>query len=77
MDYVLVVNLILSLIIFFFGIKKYKDTGAKAFIYISLGFLMFGISHATGLLGYAAPMKATLIAVRTLGYILVIVGMLV
>jgi len=76
MDYVSLVNLIFSLIIIFLGVKKYNDTGAKAFIYIALGFFMYGVSHFALLMGWGGVREA-LIAVRSLGYILIIIGLLV
>ena len=77
MDYTTVMNLIFCLAILTLGIKKYKETGVKAFIFVGLGFTMFGISHAVTLMGYAPMVKAVLIAVRSAGYIMVIAGLLV
>lgn len=77
MDYITIMNLIFCLVILVLGIKKYKETGVKAFIFVGLGFTMFGVSHAVTLMGYAGTVKAVLIAVRSVGYILVIAGLLV
>jgi hypothetical protein len=77
MDYVTGMNLLFCVIILILGIKKYKETGVKAFIFVGLGFTMFGISHTVTLMGYAGTLKAALVAVRSVGYILVIIGMLV
>ena len=77
MDIITLVNLIFCIIILFLGIKKYKDTGAKAFIFIALGFMMYGISHFSGLMGWSSGIKEALIVVRATGYILVIIGLLV
>lgn len=76
MDYVTLVNLIFSIAILVLGIKKYRDTGVKAFIFIALGFLMYGISHFSLLMNLAVA-KELLIAVRSAGYILVIIGLLI
>jgi hypothetical protein len=76
MDIITLVNLIFSITILFLGIKKYKDTGAKAFIFIALGFMMYGISHFSLLMGWGGA-KEALITVRAAGYILVIIGLLV
>jgi hypothetical protein len=76
MDIVTLVNLIFSIIILFLGIKKYKETGAKAFIFIALGFLMYGISHFSLLMGWGG-FKEILVAIRAAGYVLVIIGLLV
>jgi len=75
MDYVSLVNLIFSLTIVLLGLKKYKETGAKAFIYIALGFFMYGISHFALLMGWGGA-KEILIVVRSAGYILIIIGLL-
>jgi len=76
MDYITLVNLIFSITILFLGIKKYKETGAKAFLFIALGFLMYGISHFSLLIGLGGA-KEVLIAVRNAGYVLVIIGLLI
>jgi len=75
-DIITLVNLIFSITILFLGIKKYKETGAKAFIFIALGFLMYGISHFALLMGWGGA-KEALVAVRSAGYVLVIIGLLV
>jgi len=77
MDIITLVNLIFCIIILFLGIKKYKETGAKAFIFIAFGFLMYGISHFSGLMGWGGVIKEALIVVRAAGYVLVIIGLLV
>jgi hypothetical protein len=76
MDIITLINLIFSVTILFLGMKKYKETGAKAFIFIALGFMMYGISHSALLLGWGSA-KEALVAVRAAGYVLVITGLLV
>jgi hypothetical protein len=76
MDYISFVNLIFSLTIVALSFNKYRDTGAKAFVFIALGFLMYGISHFSLLMEWAG-LKEVLIAIRSVGYILVIIGLLV
>jgi hypothetical protein len=76
MDYVTVINLILSVAILVLGIKRFAQSGVKAFIFIGLGFLMFGISHVAVLMGMANDMKTALSFIRVGGYFLVIIGML-
>lgn len=76
MDYITIINLVFSITIVLLGVKKYKDTGAKAFLYIAAGFLMYGISHFSLLMGWGGA-KEALIAVRSLGYMLIIIGLLV
>jgi hypothetical protein len=77
MDYITIMNLTFCVLILILGVKKYKETGVKAFIFVGLGFTMFGLSHTAILLGYAPMLKTALLAIRSVGYILVIVGLLV
>ncbi len=76
MDYISLVNLIFSITIVILGIKKYSQTNVKAFIFIAAGFFMYAISHFSLLMGWGG-LKTALIAVRSVGYILVIAGLLV
>jgi len=76
MDYYTIINLTLSVAILVLGIKRYSQSGVKAFIFIGLGFLLFGISHAAVLMGWAGEMKTVLSIVRVGGYFMVIIGML-
>lgn len=77
MDYLTIINLTFCVLILILGIKKYNKTGVKVFIFVGLGFTMFGISHAVTLMGYAGMLEAALVAVRSGGYVLVIIGLLV
>jgi hypothetical protein len=45
MDYITLLNLVLSTIIIALGVKRYAQSGVKAFIFIGLGFFMVGISQ--------------------------------
>lgn len=76
MDMVLVANLVFSIVIVVLGIRRYQQTEVKAFLFVALGFLMYGISHLATLAGFG-DFKTLLIAVRSTGYILVIVGLLI
>jgi hypothetical protein len=76
MDYVSMINLILSVTILVLGVKRFMQSGVKAFIFIGLGFLLFGISHVIVLAGWAGNMTTVLSFIRVGGYFLVIVGML-
>ena len=75
MDITTVLNLILSLTILVLGVKRYMQSGVKAFVFIGVGFLMFAISHVCVLMGWAADMKTILSIVRVAGYVSVIVGL--
>ncbi len=76
MDYTIIINLILSAAILVLGVKRYAQSGVKAFIFIGLGFLLFGISHLAVLTGFAGDYKTLLSVVRVGGYVLVIIGLL-
>ncbi|MGO9380283.1 MAG: hypothetical protein ACLPN1_16510 [Dissulfurispiraceae bacterium] len=75
MDFTTVLNLILSLTILVLGIKRYFQSGVKAFAFIGIGFFMFAISHFALLMGWAADLKSVLPVVRAAGYIFVILGL--
>jgi hypothetical protein len=70
---IFVINLVLSLTIVALGIKRYMQSGVKAFALIGLGFLMFALSHASALL--QLPYESALVVIRFAGYVLVIVGL--
>lgn len=76
MDLVLVANLIFSTVIVVLGLRRYQQTEVKAFLFVALGFLMYGISHLATLAGFG-DLKTVLVAVRSLGYIFVIIGLLI
>jgi hypothetical protein len=76
MDYIALLNLALCAIILGLGIRRYSQSGVKAFVFIGLGFLMFGISHIATPANMTADYKTILVFVRAAGYILVILGML-
>ena len=76
MDVTTVLNLILSLTILVLGVKRYLQSGVKAFVFIGIGFFMFAISHFVLLMGWATELKTILSLVRVAGYIFVIIGLL-
>jgi len=78
-DWMYVVNLIFCLIILVLGVKRSLKTGNKAFLWIGLGFTMYAISHVCKLIGISGEpvIKEALIVIRSIGYILVIVGIIV
>jgi len=76
MDIVLLANLIFSIAIVILGIRRYKQTEIKAFLFVALGFLMYGISHLAGLTGFG-DLKTVLVIIRSLGYIFVLIGLLI
>ena len=75
MDFIVLLNLVLSLTILFLGIKRYMQSEVKAFALIGMGFLMFAISHFALLMGWGSYASA-LAVVRATGYVLVIIGLI-
>lgn len=75
MDLTTVLNLVLSITILILGVKRYLQSGVKAFAFIGIGFLMFAISHFSLLMGWAPDLKTILSVVRAAGYIFVIIGL--
>ncbi|HWR89661.1 MAG TPA: hypothetical protein VN260_05345 [Dissulfurispiraceae bacterium] len=71
-----IVNLAFCVVILLLGLRRYRQSGVRAFIFIGLGFLMYGVSHFSLLMGWD-HIKTALVAVRSAGYILVILGLLV
>lgn len=77
-DWMSVINLIFCLIILVLGIRRNAKTGVRAFLLIGLGFTMFGISHVCKIFGISGPIiNESLIVIRSIGYILTIIGILV
>lgn len=81
-----VVNTVFCILILILGIRQYRKTGVKAYIFVALGFLMYAISHILNMIpsGTEGVVMAklpgiyeALIGVRSVGYILVIIGMAV
>ena len=80
-----ILNLIFCLIILTLGAYAFKVHGAKAFLLIGLGFLIFGISHFFKIIEGPAGFKiidilwlnVTLIAVRIVGYLFVIAALII
>lgn len=80
-----IVNLVMATSVFVFGLVSWKRTDAKAYLFIGIGFLCFGISHAFKLansivttnsgqgiawLASGEPVDWVLIVVRIIGYLL-------
>jgi hypothetical protein len=70
-----VVNLVLSLTILVLGVKRYAQSGVRAFVFIGIGFLMFAISHLFALMHWDADLKTILAVIRVAGYVSVIIGL--
>ena len=72
LDPIYIVNLVLCIIILFLGYLSYKKSKDMIPLYIGIAFGFFGISHLATLLGLKVTLEYALIAIRTLGYLLVI-----
>ena len=71
-DPILFVNLVLCVIIVVLGILCYRKSHEHLPLFIGLAFGLFGISHATTLLGFKVPLTIPLIIIRALAYLIVI-----
>ena len=76
MNFTTVLNLIFCIIILILGVKRYMQSGVRAFAFIGIGFLMYGISHFAALMGWSASLASILAVVRAAGYVFVIVGLI-
>jgi CHASE2 domain-containing sensor protein len=71
-DPILFVNLVLCIVIVILGYLCYKKSGETLPLYIGGAFGLFGISHATTLMGFKVPLTIPLIIIRTLAYLLIV-----
>ncbi len=70
-DALIVVNLILCIVIFTFGLVSWERTKVGVELYVGTAFGLFGLSHLATLLGLNAALNTFLIIIRTLAYLLV------
>lgn len=66
-----IVNLILCIVIFTFGLVSWQRTKVGVELYVGTAFGLFGLSHLATLLGWNVALNTFLIIVRTLAYLLV------
>ncbi len=71
-DPIYIVNLTLCIIILILGFLSYKKSKDMVPLYFGIAFAFFGISHLATILGLKVTLEYPLIAIRTLGYLLVI-----
>jgi PAS domain S-box-containing protein len=76
LDPILVANLILCIIILTLSILSYIKTREIVILYIGAAFGLFGITHLTLILGLN-NLESVLIFIRTMAYMIVIVGIFV
>ena len=69
------VNLILAVIILVMGIWAYRKKEAGFALYTGIGFGLFAVSHLLSLFWLPGTLNALLIAIRIIGYLLVIVAL--
>jgi hypothetical protein len=69
------VNLVLCIVILALGIWAFIKKKYDVPLYIGIAFGLFGISHTLTLMGLAASLDAFVIAIRVIGYLLVIVAL--
>lgn len=74
MDYMLLANLVFSLVIFGLAVRRFTQSEVRAFLLVGIGFLLFAVSHFSLLMGWT-EFRAVLTAVRTAGYLSVLVGL--
>lgn len=75
MDYMYAVNVLFCVAIVVLGFNRYRNTSARAFLFIAFAYLLFGFSHFALGMGWGF-LKPMLTAMRTLGYVLMVLGML-
>ncbi len=69
---VLVVNLVLSIIIFALGIWIYCRKKNDFILYVGIAFGLFGVTHLMNILGLPTSLSALILAIRLIGYLFVI-----
>jgi len=70
-DTLIVINLILCIVIFVFGLVSWKRTKVGVELYLGTAFGLFGLCHLATLLGWNTALDTFLIIIRTLAYLLV------
>ena len=72
MDIIYVINLVLCVVIFIFGLMGWRKSKKVLPLYIGIAFGLFGLSHLATILGQAAQLEVLLIVIRTLAYLIVV-----
>jgi CHASE2 domain-containing sensor protein len=67
-----VINLILCVVIFIFGLMGWRRSGKVLPLYIAVAFGLFGLSHLATILGQAAQLEVLLIVIRLAAYLIVV-----
>jgi hypothetical protein len=72
MNIIYVINLVLCVVIFIFGLMGWRRSDKALPLYIAIAFGLFGLSHLASVLGLAAQMEMTLIIIRLAAYLIVV-----
>jgi hypothetical protein len=72
MNIISVINLVLCVVIFIFGLMGWRRSKKVLPLYIAIAFGLFGLSHLATILGQAAQLEVLLIVIRTLAYLIVV-----
>jgi len=72
MNIIYVINLVLCVVIFIFGLMGWRKSKKVLPLYIGIAFGLFGLSHLATILGQAAQLEVLLIVIRTLAYLIVL-----
>ena len=65
-------NLLFSVLVVIVGLLAWRKTKLEFPLYIAAAFLLFGLSHFATLLGAGDATAIPLLAIRIIGYVLVI-----
>jgi len=71
-DFFMVVNFVLSLLIFIVGCHAYVKTKDRTPFYIGTAFALFTLSHLISLIGMEYVFKTTMILIRAFAYVIVL-----
>jgi len=72
MNFFVLMNFVLSFLIFTFGCWAYVRTKNKAPFYIGAAFGLFSLSHLMALVGISRDFRDTLVLIRAFSYFIVL-----
>lgn len=72
MNIISMLNLVLCVVIFIFGLMGWRRSGKVLPLYIGIAFGLFGLSHLATILGLVAKLEVLLIVIRTVAYLIVV-----
>jgi hypothetical protein len=72
MNIITVINLILCVVIFIFGLMGWRRSKKTLPLYIAIAFGLFGLSHLATVLNLAAGLEVPLIIIRLAAYLIVV-----